>query len=231
MADDEGPPASGGKSGGLFEGPPIAGVPRPLALGGALVLGVAALVFLWRRKNKSGAGSTSTNTVITGSSSTGVDAAMLDAILKDWQQQPGGGGGSGGGSSSGSTGGGGASGGGGAGSSSGSTTFPSTPGASTPTQESGQMHGISTAQAQYLYDTGNQPYVYDQATGQYVRWSGTPVPGQTYYAGPLNWQDALKNGNVIGGTKGHPILKTAATAAKKATGAKTTVKPKAPARK
>jgi hypothetical protein len=43
-----------------------------------------------------------------------------------------------------------------------------------------------------------------------------PVAGQTYYAGPLNWQSALQNGNVIGGTKGHPVLKNQPKAAAKA---------------
>ena len=222
MAEDDAPAGGGGP----FEGPPIAGIPRPLAIGGALVLGVAVVVFLRRKKSAS---SSSTTTVITGSSSTGIDNAMLDAMLKDWQQHPGtassstgtgtGGGGGGTGPGSGSSGQG--------TSATGTSTPPTGPNPGTTTNESGQMHGISLAQAMYLFDTGNQPYVFDSATNQYVRWNGLPVAGQTFYAGPLNWQDALKNGNVVGGTKGHPILKSAATAAKKATAPKA----KAPAKK
>lgn len=232
MADDGTTTESGG--GGLFEGPPVAGIPRPLAIGGALVGGVALIVFLRRRKH--GGSSSTATTVITGSSSTGIDNAMLDAILKDWQQHPGtassstgtgtgGGGGGGTGPGSGSSGQG--------TSATGTSTPPAGPNAGTTTNESGQMHGISLAQAMYLFDTGNQPYVFDPATNQYVRWNGLPVAGQTFYAGPLNWQDALKNGNVVGGTKGHPILKSAAQAAAKKTPAKAPAKAttrRAPAR-
>jgi hypothetical protein len=209
MADDE--TTSGG--GGLFQGKPIGGVPRPLAIGGLIVLGTAALVWWWHRKTKSAATS-STTTAITGSSSTGIDAAMLDAILKNWQQHPA--------SSSTATGtgtSGGSAPGGGQGTSTatgtGGTTFSPT-GPGTSTNESGQMHGLTLDQAKYLFDTGNQPYVFNPATGEFTRWSGAPVAGQTYYAGPLNWQDALKNGNVIGGTKGHPLLKTQPKPAPKA---------------
>jgi hypothetical protein len=208
MADDQ---TGSGGGGGLFEGRPIAGIPRPLALGGALVLGAAVLVWWWKKKHSTAASSSASTTVITGSSSTNMDNAMLAAILKDWQQSPG--------SSSTATGTGGGTGGGGttgpgsgaAGqgtSATGTSAPPTSPGATTTTNESGQMHGISLAQAQYLFDTGNQPYVFNPASNQYVRWSGMPVSGQTFYAGPLNWQDALKNGTIVGGTKGHPVSKS-----------------------
>lgn len=237
MAEDQG---NAGGGGGPLQGPPIAGIPRPVAIGAVVVGGAALLVWWWKKHEAAKSSSSSTSTVITGSSSTGLSNAALDAILKNWQQHPAttssstaaSGTGTGGGSAAG--GGGGAStasgtGTGAAGAST-STTAPTSPGASTTTNESGQMHGITTAQAQYLFDTGNQPYVYDAATNQYVRWSGMPVAGQTYYAGPLNWQDALQNGNVIGGTKGHPVLKSSSTPAKKEPAKKPAPK-KTPAKK
>lgn len=205
MADDQ----TGSEGGSIFQGKPIAGVPRPVAVGGVILLGTVALVWWWHRKSKSGASSSSTNTVITGSSSTGVDAAMLDAILKNWQQHPA--------STSSSTGtgtGGGSGSGGGSGGGQGGSSATSTPptlfqpgGPGTTTDESGNMHGITLAQAVYLFDTGNKPYVFNPATGQYTRWNGMPVAGQTFYAGPMNWQDTLKNGNITGGSKGHPTYK------------------------
>lgn len=232
MADDGTPDLSG-------SGKKIAGVPQPVFFGGIILLGAAAVAW-WIGHKKKAAGSTSSaTTVITGSSSTGISNAMLDAMLKDWQQHPattssstaasgtgtGSGGGSGGGSGPTSV----TSTGSGTGTGTSTTTPPTSPGASTTTNESGQMHDITLAQALYLFDTGNQPYVFDAATNSYVRWSGTPVAGQTFYAGPLNWQDALKNGQVIGGTKGHPTLKAAATAAKAA--AKPAAKTTTPAKK
>jgi hypothetical protein len=218
MADDDG---GGGPLGD--SGKKIAGVPQPVAIGGIVLLGAAGLAWWLAHRKKSGASSSAT-TVITGSGSTGISNGMLDAMLKDWQQHPattssstaasGTGTGSGGGS-------GGASGptsatatGSGTATGTATTTPPTSPNSSTTTNEAGQMHGITLAQAQYLFDTGNQPYVYNSATNSYVRWNGLPVSGQTFYAGPLNWQDALKDGQVIGGTKGHPVLKAAATAAK-----------------
>lgn len=181
----------------------IAGAPQPIFIGG-LVLGGAALIFWWLKRRKKATPTASATTVITGSSSTGIDNAMLEAMLKDWQQHPGTtssstavsgtGTGSGGGGGSGI----------GAGTTGTTTQPPAGPGTSTTTNESGNMHGITEAQAQYLYDTGNMPYVYDAATNSYVRWQGAPQAGQTYYAGPLNWQVNLQNGNITGGTAGHP---------------------------
>jgi hypothetical protein len=235
MADDDTPPA-GGKS---ILGDPakkIAGVPQPIFIGG-LVLGGAALLFWWIKRRKKPAATTATTTVITGSSSTGIDNAMLEAMLKDWQQHPGttsgttAASGTGTGSSSGGSAGGGA----GPTPTSGTVTpAPTGPNTSTTTQETGSMHGITLAQAQYLYDTGNMPYVYDAATNEYVRWQGQPVAGQTFYAGPLNWQVNLQNGNITGGTAGHPTYKTApkpATAAKPKTTATKQTASKPPPRR
>lgn len=225
MADDDAPP--GGKP-SPFDGPPIAGVPRPIALGGLIVVGVGLMVYLWKKHQAAAAGTSSTDT--TGAADT--TGADLGGQLGDWQSSPGAGSG-GGGDSGGSagtgtgTGPGSADGSGGAG---GSTAPPTSPSSSTTTNESGQMHGLTLAQAQYLFDTGNQPYVFDPATNQYVRFSGMPVSGQVYYAGPLNWQDALKNGNIIGGTKGHPAYKNAPKPAP-AKKQPVKVKPKTPARK
>jgi hypothetical protein len=225
MADDDAP----GGGGSLFQGKPVAGVPRPLAVGGLIILGTAALVWWWHRKSK-GAASSSTSTVITGSSSTGVDAATLDAILRNWQQHPATTSGSTAASGTGTGGGSGP--GGGQGSSSatgtGGTTFSPT-GPGTSTDESGNMHGVSLAQAMYLFDTGNMPYVFNPSTGEFTRWSGTPVAGQTYYAGPYNWGTTLKNGTIVGGTKGHPTY--SAGNAPKTTPAKKPAPKKAPAKK
>lgn len=211
MAEDPG--GAGGRSGGgLFQGPPVAGIPRPVAVGGGILLVVGGGVYLWKRHQAKAGSATAVTTVAapgSSSSSVALSDAALQKLLQDWQSSAtssstaaGSGGGSGGGSD-------GSSGAGSTGSGTGSTA-PSGPTASTTTDESGQMHGITLAQAQYLFDTGNQPYVFDQATNSYVRWSGLPVAGQTFYAGPLNWQDALKNGTIIGGTKGHPQYKSAA---------------------
>lgn len=203
MADDGQAP----EGGSLFKGKPIAGVPRPLAVGGIIILGTAAMVWWWHKKSAAEAAASGTST--TGAAGAGAgtdDSALDDELLGALQQQPGGGTSGGGGDS----GGGGTSGGGsssGDGSSSGGTVFtPGGPG--TTTDEAGSMHGISLAQARYLFDTGNQAYTFNPATGEFTRWSGTPVAGQVYYAGPMNWSQTLKGGNITGGTKGHPAYKS-----------------------
>lgn len=206
MPDDDG----GGKS---ILGDPdkkVAGLPQPVVIGGLVLVG-AALVFWWlKRRKKTGSTTASATTVITGSSSTGIDNAMLEAMLKDWQQHPGTTSSSTAASGTGTGSGGG--GGGGQGTSSPVTQPPATPtgpNTSSTTNESGNMHGISLAQATYLFDTGNLPYVFDTATNSFVRWQGSPQAGQVYYAGPLNWQVNLQNGNVTGGTAGHPTYAVA----------------------
>lgn len=223
MADEE--TTSGGGGGGLFEGRPVAGIPRPLFVGGIIVAGVGAAVWLWKRKQNKGQ-SSSTTTVITGSSSTSLDNAMLDAILKNWQQHPASTSTSTAASGTGTGGGSGPGGGGGSSTQTGTGTTIPAGGPGTTTDESGNMHGISLAQALYLFQTGNMPYVYNPQTGAYTRWSGSPVAGQTYYAGPLNWQDNLKGGQITGGTAGHP---TYAASASSATAKKPAAKKPAPA--
>lgn len=231
------PERGGGGSKSILGDPDkkIAGIPQPVAIGGVVLIG-AAFIFWWlKRRKKSSGTSASATTVITGSSSTGIDNAALEAMLKNWQQHPGTtssstavsgtGTGSGGGGGSGI----------GGGTTSPTTQPPNTPGTSTTTNESGNMHGITEAQAQYLYDTGNMPYVYDAATNSYVRWQGAPQAGQTYYAGPLNWQVNLQNGNITGGTAGHPTYAhPPATSSKppaKPPAKKPAPKPKPPAKK
>jgi hypothetical protein len=192
----------------------IAGIPQPVAIGGIVLLGVAGIIWFLKRRKKGTPTSSTATTVITGSSSTGISPQMLEAMLKDWQQHPGTTSSSTAASGTGTGPGGGGGSGIGAGTTSPVTTPPTGPNTSTTTNESGNMHGITEAQAQYLYDTGNMPYVYDPATNSYVRWQGAPQAGQTYYAGPLNWQVNLQNGNITGGTAGHPTYAHPPAAAK-----------------
>jgi LysM repeat protein len=69
-------------------GKKVLGVPRNYLLAGGTAFAIGLVYMWWKRHNA--AGSSSSTTVITGSvsSNTGISGAMLNAILKDWQEHP-----------------------------------------------------------------------------------------------------------------------------------------------
>jgi LysM repeat protein len=72
-------------------GKKILGVPRTYAIIGGIGLSAGLLYAWWSsRKKKAGSTSTSSTIVITGSTSsqTGINGALLNAILRDWQEHP-----------------------------------------------------------------------------------------------------------------------------------------------